>query len=302
VVTLRPGTAAVFTDGMDFPVLTRMPDGTTRETITPVVAPVTEVVGRTHGACGPDCATRPCTLEQIDTARQLLVDEPAIVLWAELAVLAHLTGHPLPVPRAELMDRVGALNERLRSGAIGLAVGDAVHARSALLARTHSPEEFSQHVVGDLRAFSDGWTMCYDEPWPWLAVPYRWSLMVRSLLITLRRGDGATRHPESQVWERVSGGPIPGCGCQEQLEYVGPRSVEAIRDPVFVEAVLFGLGTPSALEVAIGTSRHESNWLPFVVEALRPFDVMRNWAEGYLTPGVAGWGRAATDTPESPSR
>ena len=28
LVTLRPGEAAVFTDGMDYPVLARMPDGT----------------------------------------------------------------------------------------------------------------------------------------------------------------------------------------------------------------------------------------------------------------------------------
>ena len=32
LVTLAPGEAAVFADGMDYPVLTRMPDGTARET------------------------------------------------------------------------------------------------------------------------------------------------------------------------------------------------------------------------------------------------------------------------------
>src|ERR1700760_5079133 len=31
LVTLNPGEAAVFTDGMDFPLLVRMPDGTGRE-------------------------------------------------------------------------------------------------------------------------------------------------------------------------------------------------------------------------------------------------------------------------------
>jgi hypothetical protein len=31
LVTLTPGEAAVFTDGMDYPLLTRMPDGTGRE-------------------------------------------------------------------------------------------------------------------------------------------------------------------------------------------------------------------------------------------------------------------------------
>ena len=35
LVTLTPGEAAVFTDGMDYPLLTRMPDGTSREIATP---------------------------------------------------------------------------------------------------------------------------------------------------------------------------------------------------------------------------------------------------------------------------
>ncbi len=35
LVTLSPGEAAVFTDGMDYPLLTRMPDGTGREISTP---------------------------------------------------------------------------------------------------------------------------------------------------------------------------------------------------------------------------------------------------------------------------
>ena len=38
LVTLVPGEAAVFTDGMDYPVLARMPDGTARETGTPARA------------------------------------------------------------------------------------------------------------------------------------------------------------------------------------------------------------------------------------------------------------------------
>ena len=35
LVTLTPGEAAVFTDGMDYPLLTRMPDGTSREIASP---------------------------------------------------------------------------------------------------------------------------------------------------------------------------------------------------------------------------------------------------------------------------
>ena len=61
LVTLNPGEAAVFLDGMDFPLLTRMPDGTAREatgeaareaaTVTPA-----GVVRPRSITCGADCA------------------------------------------------------------------------------------------------------------------------------------------------------------------------------------------------------------------------------------------------------
>ncbi len=49
LVTLNPGEAAVFTDGMDFPLLTRMPDGTARE----AAALVSGGSGRRPAACPP---------------------------------------------------------------------------------------------------------------------------------------------------------------------------------------------------------------------------------------------------------
>ena len=59
LVTLIPGEAAVFTDGMDYPLLTRMPDGTSRELANPAPAtsPVPLITSRSL-TCGPDC--RPC--------------------------------------------------------------------------------------------------------------------------------------------------------------------------------------------------------------------------------------------------
>ena len=66
LVTLPPGEAAVFTDGMDYPLLTRMPDGTSRETTgpaptaspAPLITPAVPPAGRTagvavHAAAGP---------------------------------------------------------------------------------------------------------------------------------------------------------------------------------------------------------------------------------------------------------
>ena len=73
LVTLPPGQAAVFTDGMDYPVLAAMPDGTGREA---AAAPVTEspagLVSPRSGTCGPDCLASPCTLRDMRAAQRVL--------------------------------------------------------------------------------------------------------------------------------------------------------------------------------------------------------------------------------------
>ena len=61
LVTLSPGEAAVFTDGMDFPLLARMPDGTGREAAGQAAAEAgtagpAGVVRPRSITCGADCA------------------------------------------------------------------------------------------------------------------------------------------------------------------------------------------------------------------------------------------------------
>jgi len=59
LVTLAPGEAAVFTDGMDYPLLTRMPDGTSREISTPAasVSPAS-LIGSRSPPAGPGACYR----------------------------------------------------------------------------------------------------------------------------------------------------------------------------------------------------------------------------------------------------
>ena len=99
LVTLPPGQAAVFADGMDFPVLAMMPDGTAREAAGAVLtASPGTVVSPRSGTCGTDCRASPCTLRDMRAAQRFLDETPGLVLWAELAVLAHLTGWLMPLP------------------------------------------------------------------------------------------------------------------------------------------------------------------------------------------------------------
>ena len=46
----------------------------------------------------------PCTLRQMRQAQRAAEAGPWIIWWAELAVLAHLTGWPMPFPGPELAE------------------------------------------------------------------------------------------------------------------------------------------------------------------------------------------------------
>jgi hypothetical protein len=98
LVTLTPGEAAIFSDGMDRPLLARMPDGTAREAV-PIQAGSREpVTGRRSPTCGTSCQAEACTLGEMRAAQRATVTDPRLTLWAELAVVAHLTGWVMPMP------------------------------------------------------------------------------------------------------------------------------------------------------------------------------------------------------------
>jgi hypothetical protein len=100
LVTLPPGQAAVFSDGMDFPVLVKVKDGTEREAASPApTADARTVVRPRSGTCGSECMARPCTLREMRGGQRALDGVPWVRLWAELAVLAHLTGWPIGTVR-----------------------------------------------------------------------------------------------------------------------------------------------------------------------------------------------------------
>jgi DNA helicase HerA-like ATPase len=70
LVTLKPGEAAVFADGMDYPLLARMPDGTGREAAQASTATPAGVVRPRSITCGADCVGRPCTLRDMRIAQR----------------------------------------------------------------------------------------------------------------------------------------------------------------------------------------------------------------------------------------
>ncbi|MER6158741.1 ATP-binding protein [Streptomyces sp. NPDC001868] len=164
LVTLRPGEAAVFTDGMDYPLLVRMRDGTDREDAGEIrAASAAALTGDRSRACGPCCTPEPCTLRDLRRAQRLM-DQPElrIALWAEMAVAAHLLGWTTPLPGEAMRKALDPHlsndhDRRLLHCAIGQAVDRAVHSR---VGAPSAPEALAEHVAAMMRGQLDGQDPC----------------------------------------------------------------------------------------------------------------------------------------------
>jgi DNA helicase HerA-like ATPase len=166
LVTLPPGQAAVFSDGMDFPVLVKIKDGTEREAASPApTADARTVVRPRSGTCGGECTARPCTLREMRGGQRALDALPWVRLWAELAVLAHLTGWPMPVPAPAALAALRAQPARLAQCAASHAIDAAVAVRPGIA----RPAALAAHVAAAIhaRAGCSEWRCQPDEP-EWL--------------------------------------------------------------------------------------------------------------------------------------
>ena len=286
LVTLPPGQAAVFTDGMDYPVLAAMPDGTGREA---AASPATEspagLVSPRSGTCGPDCLASPCTLRDMRSAQRLLAGQPGLVFWAEVAVLAHLTGWLMPVPAAgsDLAGQIAALSlARLRDCAVSHAVDAAVAARASTFAARVSPDALASHVAAALRRWiTDAGRECsFPEP-QWLAPAFRWALILDDLKTLDRKAPGSGRHPQTADWEASTGRPIPGETCAQQIGVVQRWHDADQRNPATVRRIAFGTARPAALETAVGAKPGDEDWEQRLSEALTQLHDCR-WPLDYL--------------------
>ena len=287
LVTLPPGQAAVFADGMDFPVLAVMPDGTARESgADAVTASPAAVVSPRSATCGADCRAAPCTLRDMRAAQRVLDETPGLVLWAELAVLAHLTGWLMPLPAAgnDLGLRLAGLagSARLADCAVSHAVDAAVACRVSVSSARVSPAALAGHVAAALRRWigDRGRECSFPEP-QWLAPAFRWALILDDLKTLDRREPGAGRHPQSASWEQSCGRPIPGDTCARQIGVVQRWYDADQRDARQVRGVAFGTVDPAAVERAVGARASDEDWEQRLSEGLAEFHDCR-WPLDYL--------------------
>jgi hypothetical protein len=283
-VTLPPGEAAVFADGADYPWLVRMPDGTSRETAGAKTADPAAIVTPRSASCGPDCQAAPCTLRQMRQARRAAEADPRITWWAELTVLAHLTGWAMPFPGPELIGDLRAGPARQLDCALGHAVDDAIAARAAVIGARVSPGPLAAHVVTAMRrALAGGIWLCDREEPQYLAPPYRW-VLVKESLQTARRDGPDGRHPRSAEWEEKYGRAIPGPDCVGQLATVTRWYAGDQRDPAQLHAVTWGQRPGPALERAAGAKADDHDWTERVASLLDVFVQPCRWPLDYLTP------------------
>ncbi len=160
VVSLPPGQAAVFADGMDRPLRIRVPFGGDRERAAAAPAGAAAPVrGRRSAACGPACVSgRPCTLLELRAA-DLLADADAdawLRIWTEALTLAFLTNRPLPVAPALLRQRWSALGQRLRECMLATAIERALHGRALIVRAWYDPGRLAAAMAATGLRLLDG--------------------------------------------------------------------------------------------------------------------------------------------------
>ncbi|HEY7325385.1 MAG TPA: ATP-binding protein [Streptosporangiaceae bacterium] len=172
VVSLPPGEAVAFTDGMDRPMRIRVPFGGNRERRRGGQPEITDsgatglrgtdsslLVGRRSAGCGQACrGVRPCTLVEVRAADLVArsVRDAWLRVWSEAYVLAHLVNRPRPRVPVPLRTRWAQLPERLRECALATALDEAVQRRSAVLRSSYDPAALTAACAASAAGMLDG--------------------------------------------------------------------------------------------------------------------------------------------------
>jgi hypothetical protein len=241
--------------------------------------------------CAAACLAEPCTLGQMRAAQRAAVTDPRITLWAELAVVGHLTGWSTPRSGPALTASLRAMDGRLRECAISHAVDAAVAARGPAISGRISPADLADHVTAAIHhVIGKGTQPCEAEEPRYLAPPYRW-VLVRDALRTADREPGAGPHPRSAEWERDYGRPVPGDTAKAQLIAVTRWYLRDQRDSEPVAVALWGSRPRSGIERAVGAHAASDDWPARLTEALTAFIKLR-WPLNYLLGPPAPANRA----------
>ena len=176
VVSLEPGVAAVFADGMDRPLRIRVPLGEGAERVLDSLPP--PLLGRRCAACAPRCRTeRACTLRELRAADLLSgsAEHAWLRVWTETLVLAFLTNRNLPTPPGLLRRRWAGLEPRLRECALATLIDKSVTARVVSMRGSYDPDRLASSVASIALRLLDGMPPGGARAGPlWVVPQLRW--------------------------------------------------------------------------------------------------------------------------------
>lgn len=276
VVSLPPGRAVVFAEGMDRPMRIEVPLGERRER-TGTGPPA--AIARTRGVtCGPLCRASACLLREINYATRL-ADDPRLTLWIELLAAAHIVGRPSPRPSKAWLDRfTEGVERRILECAIGHRVQVAIDSRYDGLLPYYQPESLAVHLVSVAMAYlDDGIEPCDGSEVHWQAGPYRWGDVLAALKAAPDLGHP---HPDTEAWSlrglRLSGGTTA-----EQLAALRRHPDSWLPAPT----IATGTGSPNAVQAAAARLSPAAEHGRRLLDAIRFLNLRTNWPEAVFTAG-----------------
>jgi uncharacterized protein len=176
VVSLEPGVAAVFADGMDRPLRIRVPLGEGEERV--LDSPPPPLRSRRSPACGPQCVReRACTLLELRGADLLAgsAEHAWLRVWTEVLVLSFLTNKNVPVPPGPLRRQWANLDPRLRECALATLTDRSVGARTVSVRGSYDPDRLATSVCGVALSLLAGVDPAGNRPGPvWVVPQLRW--------------------------------------------------------------------------------------------------------------------------------
>jgi hypothetical protein len=288
VVTLPPGRAAVFADGMDRAVLVELPLGEQRESAAGATREV--AVARTRSvACGAECLTRACTVREMTAARQL-ADDPRLTIWIELLVVAHLVGEPEPRPDATWLDGLRrSAPARVLECAAAHRIQAAIDSRYTGLAADYQPEALARHVAAAVARRLHGEAgRCDGSEVEWQVSRFRWVDVVRAL--QRGAGDRTRPHPDTDAWAS-RGLALPGSTQDEQLERLRRHASAWL--PSY--RTILGTEVPPTFERAADRLSNAADPIDRLQEALGFLSFNGSWPAARLLPAHWRAQHGATD-------
>ncbi|WP_216915960.1 ATP-binding protein [Nocardia noduli] len=209
VVSLLPGRAAVFADGMDRPIRVQVPTREHEESPARTTRVVAVLGNPVHLL----------TLREIQAARRVS-NEPRFALWLELHLVAHLTGYTAPQPNPHWRDSITeSAPRKLLEEAVHHRVEQSVHDRYVGISAAYQPEKLIEHLnESAMTILQSGESPCLerDDEYIWQAGQYRWS----DVYLHLKRADGKHHgpHPLTSHWADRGIDLSSGSSIAEQLQ------------------------------------------------------------------------------------